>query len=163
MPPVAASNGLPSSSRLRVDVLAPLGRELVGALALDLDGVDQALVLELLERGVDRAGARLPDALGAALDLLDQLVAVLRLLFEQEQERGADVAAPGAGTASSAAAAMVAGAAEAGTEHRLELARVPEGSAAPGHEGDQVLPTAGTAVVVVLLAVVAWTAPLAGC
>ncbi len=107
MPPVAASNGSPSSSRLLSTYVAPLGGELVGALALELDGVDQALVLELLEGRVDRAGARLPDALGAALDLLDELVAVLRLLLEQQQQGGADVAAPGAGAASAATAAMV--------------------------------------------------------
>ena len=73
----------------------------------DSTALDQALVLELLERGVDRAGARLPDALGAALDLLDQLVAVLRLLLEQQEQGGADVAAPGA--AAACAAAMAAG------------------------------------------------------
>ena len=54
---------------------------------------DQALVLELLQRRIDRAGARAPDAVTALLDLLHDLVAVARLLGEQQQRRRADVAA----------------------------------------------------------------------
>ena len=91
----------------------PSSRELVGALALGLDGADQALVLELLERGVDRAGARLPDALGAALDLLDELVAVLRLLVQQERAARRGRRRAGRGRRAAAAAAMAAGAAGA--------------------------------------------------
>src|SRR6185312_7951322 len=53
---------------------------------------DQALVLELLERRVHRAGARAPDSLAALLDLLHDLVAVARLLGEQQQRGRADVA-----------------------------------------------------------------------
>ena len=41
--------------------------------------LDQALVLELRDRRVDRAGARPPGAVGALGDLLDHLVAVQRL------------------------------------------------------------------------------------
>ena len=52
-----------------VDVAAALVGELVGALALELDGVDQALVLQLLEGGVDGARAGLPQAFGAALEV----------------------------------------------------------------------------------------------
>ena len=59
-------------------------------------GLDEAFVLELLERGVDRAGARRPVAATALGDHLDDLVAVHRLLGEERQDRGADVAAPGA-------------------------------------------------------------------
>ena len=103
MPPVAASNGLPSSSRLPATYSRPSAVSSYALLALGLDGLDQALVLELLERGVDRAGARLPDALGAALDLLDELVAVLRLLLEEQEHGGADVAAPGAAAATATA------------------------------------------------------------
>src|SRR5689334_6084527 len=47
-------------------------------------------------RRVDRAGARAPGALAAALDLLHEPVAVARLLGEQDEQGGADVAAPGA-------------------------------------------------------------------
>src|SRR5262249_28747348 len=56
--------------------------------------LDQALVLQLLEGGVDRPRAGLPDAATTLGDLLDQLVAVPRLLGEQRQRRGPDVAAP---------------------------------------------------------------------
>src|SRR5919197_3678039 len=54
---------------------------------------DQPLVLELLQRRVHRAGARAPHALAALLELLHDLVAVARLLGEQQQRGGADVAA----------------------------------------------------------------------
>jgi len=57
-------------------------------------GADQPLVLELLERGVDGAGAGPPDAAAALLQLLHDLVAVARLLGEQGQDGGAHVAAP---------------------------------------------------------------------
>src|SRR5262249_27555352 len=56
-------------------------------------GADQALVLELLKRGIDRAGARAPSSLAALLHLLHDLVAVARLLGDQQQRGGADVAA----------------------------------------------------------------------
>src|SRR5215467_4614082 len=56
--------------------------------------LDQALVLQLLEGGVDRPRAGLPDAATALGDLLDQLVAIPRLLGEQRQRRGSDVTAP---------------------------------------------------------------------
>ena len=61
--------------------------------------LDQALVLELLERGIDRAGARRPVAAAALGDHLDDLVAVHRLLGEEREDGGADVAAacPAAG------------------------------------------------------------------
>ena len=55
--------------------------------------LEQALVGEQLERGVDRAGARPPDAAGARFELLHDLVAVARLLLDEQQDRRADVAA----------------------------------------------------------------------
>src|SRR6185437_15861486 len=58
-------------------------------------GPDQALVLQLLERRVDRAGAGPPDSPAALADLLDDLIAVQRALGQQGQRRRADVAAPG--------------------------------------------------------------------
>ena len=78
----------------------PSGVRLVGALAFGLGRADETLVLELLEGRVDRAGARLPDALGATLDLLDELVAVLRLVLQEQEQGRADVAAPGTAAAS---------------------------------------------------------------
>src|SRR6202040_3276909 len=53
--------------------------------ALALLRADQPFVLELLQRWIDRAGARTPDAVAALLDLLHDLVAVARLLGEQQQ------------------------------------------------------------------------------
>ncbi len=55
--------------------------------------------LELLDRRVDRSGARLPRTVGALGDLLDHLVAVEVLLHvgvEHVEDGGADVAPPGA-------------------------------------------------------------------
>ncbi len=60
--------------------------------------LDQALVLELLQRGIDRAGARRPVPAAALGDHLDDLVAVHRLLREERQDGGADVAPAGAAT-----------------------------------------------------------------
>src|SRR5262249_12089116 len=75
-----------------------LGDALLGegetALAVDLLRRDQPLVLEQLERRVDRARARAPDAAAAGLELLDHLVAVHRTLAKERQHGGADVAAP---------------------------------------------------------------------
>src|SRR5262249_13318992 len=56
--------------------------------------LDQALVLQLLQRRVHRPGAGLPDAVAALRDLLDELVAVPRLLGEQRQGSRPDVTAP---------------------------------------------------------------------
>src|SRR5439155_6370052 len=60
---------------------------------LDLLGADQPLVLELRERRVYRAGARAPYALAALLHLLHDLVAVARLLGQQQQRGRADIPA----------------------------------------------------------------------
>ena len=58
-------------------------------------GGDEALVLEELEGGVDRAGARSPHAVGALLELLDHLVAVHRTLAQEREGGGPHVAPPG--------------------------------------------------------------------
>src|SRR4051794_33303942 len=91
----------------------PYGRHLVGVLgdvapsglrepqdlaAGVLPGREQALVLELLDRRVDRSGARPPRAVGALGDLLDHLVAVEVLLHvgvEHVEDGSAYVAPPG--------------------------------------------------------------------
>src|SRR5699024_3819651 len=74
------------------------------AAAFDLDG-DQALVLELGDRGIDRARARLPRAVGALTDRAHELIAVHRLLGQQGQHRSADLTAPGPSATSAAASA----------------------------------------------------------
>src|SRR5262249_31131435 len=75
-----------------------LGPALVGqrvaVAALGLLGRDEPLVLEHLQRRIDGAGARLPDAAGALADLLDDLVPVHRSLRQQGEDRGPHVAAP---------------------------------------------------------------------
>src|SRR5690606_15489993 len=67
------------------------GEQLLAALGL---ADDQALVLQQLEGGVDRAGAGLPRPAAAFGDLLDHLVAVHRAVLQQGQNRRADVTAP---------------------------------------------------------------------
>src|SRR5579875_480866 len=57
-------------------------------------GADEALILQLLESGVDRPGARPPHAVGALADLLDDLVPVPRPLGQQRQRRRPHVTAP---------------------------------------------------------------------
>src|SRR5262249_48421168 len=56
-------------------------------------GLDQRLVLELLQGGIDRPGARAPDAPTALADLLNDLIAVPGLLGQQRERGGADVTA----------------------------------------------------------------------
>ena len=76
--------------------------------------LDEALVLELPRRRVDRAGARAPDSAAALADFTDDLVAVHRLPGQQGERRGPDVTAPCAQAAHPRAACPWAGAAEAG-------------------------------------------------
>src|SRR3546814_152129 len=82
---------------VRVDVRLPGIGEVQQAASLGVAALDQALVLELLDRRVDRAGARLPRPLAALGDLLDHLISVHRLLGEDGEDRGAYVATPGLG------------------------------------------------------------------
>src|SRR5215203_828857 len=94
-----ALDGVPGRAQLvgvPLDVAAAVVCQLVLLAALAGCDPHEPLVLELLQRGVDRARARTPDAVGALLDLLHQLVAVAWLLGEQHEQRRADVAAPGA-------------------------------------------------------------------
>src|SRR5207249_5949798 len=60
---------------------------------VDLLRADQLLVLELGEGRVDGAGAGAPYALAALLHLLHDLVAVARLLGQQQQRGRADIPA----------------------------------------------------------------------
>src|SRR5262249_10621986 len=89
---------LPGRTQLgaaRLDLGAPRVRQHVDTTVADLFGPDEAFVLELRERRVDRAWARPPDAVRALLDLLHDLVAVERAFCEEEQRRGTDLAPPG--------------------------------------------------------------------
>src|SRR5207244_11898548 len=66
----AATDGLPGLAELlaaRLDVLAARVREGEHPAGALLRGLDEAFVLELRQRGVDRAGARAPDALASLL------------------------------------------------------------------------------------------------
>src|SRR5690606_32199970 len=69
---------------------------------------DEPLVDELLERRVDRAGARPPGAFAAGEDALDEPVAVARVLGEQRQDRAAHVALAGASAEAARAEARAA-------------------------------------------------------
>jgi hypothetical protein len=63
--------------------------------AVRFDRADEPFVLELLEGGVDRSGTRPPGTVAAALELLDDLVPVRRLLGKEHEDRGTDVASGG--------------------------------------------------------------------
>ena len=112
-----------------VTVTADAGRKLAtltdtGRAAVGRDP-DQSLVLELGDRRVHGSGAQLPGAAGALGHGLHELVAVHRLLGEQDQQCGADVAATGAtGPAAPAAATRSArtGPAERAAERPAEPA-----------------------------------------
>src|SRR5262249_42692407 len=73
---------------------ATLVGELVDALPVGLGRAHEALVGQLLERRVHASGARRPRALAALGDLADDLVAMHRLVCEEGDDGGADVAAP---------------------------------------------------------------------
>ena len=66
-----------------------------GASAVQVVGLDEALVLELLEGGVDGAGAGSPATAAARLELLHDLVAVHRLFGEKGQDGGPQGTATG--------------------------------------------------------------------
>src|SRR5450759_532735 len=88
---------VPDLRGVRVDLggLSARGRETEGPGALVVEGLDETLVLELVEGGVDRPRAGPPGATAALCELRDDLVAVARLLGKELQDGGADVAAPG--------------------------------------------------------------------
>src|SRR5580704_1137575 len=65
------------------------------AAAVGLDGSHKPFILELLQGWIDGSGACTPRALAAALELLDDLVPVRRLLGEEHENRCPDVAARG--------------------------------------------------------------------
>ncbi len=81
-----------------LDVATTVVGEAQEPTTVDLAPLDESLVLELLDGGVDRAGAGLPRAPGALGDLLDELVAVHLVAREDVEDGGADVTAarPGA-------------------------------------------------------------------
>ena len=86
-----------------VVVLLEVAAALVGesgelAATLACDG-DVALVLEQGQCGVDRAGAGAPGAVRPSGHLLHELVAVHRLVGEQQQDGAADVTATGSAAA----------------------------------------------------------------
>src|SRR6185437_13252829 len=64
---------------------------------------DEAFVLELVQRRVDRSRAGCPPSTGSVGDGLHQLVAMHRLLGEQQQDRRPHVAARNASTTAAAA------------------------------------------------------------
>src|SRR5262249_44373079 len=109
---------------------------------------DQALVLQLLQRRVHRPGAGLPDAVTALRDLLDELVAVPRLLGEQRQGGSPDVTAPDPGPATAPDLARPWAEPEG---HRAESARAERSAPPPGatrppaHAGTSPAPAPGLA------------------
>src|SRR6478735_404459 len=99
---------------------APCLGERVGLLATGLLGADQALIGEHLEGRIHRACARLPRAAAALLDLVDDLVAVHRLLPQEGEDSGTHVAASHARAD-----------ADVLLEHRLQLVQpLPQAAAA---------------------------------
>jgi hypothetical protein len=111
-------------------VLLDVGLAVVGecgrVAAVDPFELDEALVLELLEDGIDGAGAGRPGTVASFRDLLDQLVSVGRILGEQQESGGPDVAALSA----TSTAATSSGVSVAGTDVPAELAGIVSASAA---------------------------------
>src|SRR5690606_13102632 len=113
--------------------------------------LDEPLVLEQVQSRVDRARARAPLALAALGDLLDDLVAVHGLLGEEQQDGGADVAAPGAPGAATAAPVTTTAvtrteAGPAGAEPRSARTEAgPAGAEAPTAVGRSAEPAASAA------------------
>src|SRR5690606_31422595 len=87
----------------------------VGLATVALDLLDEALVLEQPQGGVDGSGARAPQVLAALGDLAHQLVAVARLLGQQGQDGVAHVAAPSAPAAATTPSSVVVAEAVPGT------------------------------------------------
>src|SRR4051812_47757340 len=107
--------GLAELVRVLLDVAPPLVGEVEDLAAVGVRRGDEALVLQLLQHRVHRAGARPPETAAALPELIHDRVAVARLLREQGENGGADVAAtPPPATAVTAPATG----AEAGTEAR---------------------------------------------
>ncbi len=120
-----------------LDVAGALLGEVDDPAAVGLLDADEAFVLQLRERGVDRAGAGAPGPTRPLGDLLDDLVAVPGLLGDQREHGGADVTAgrAAAPTARAAEAAGEAGGharAEARTERRAAAAAAPAAARGPG-------------------------------
>src|ERR1022692_2598333 len=94
-------NGIPWRVQLvRVGIgIVPsvLGEDVRSPAALPRLRADQAFILQLLQRRVDRPRARPPDTAAPLADLLDDLVPVHRALGQQRERRRADVAALGPG------------------------------------------------------------------
>src|SRR5262249_30174729 len=102
--------------------------------------LQEPFVGEQLQCRVDRAGARAPDAARPGLELLHDLVAVPRLLLDEQQDRRADVAATDPPAAPHPARAEAAEAGRAGEAHREEVAGAAgAGLAGPVAEEDDVL------------------------
>ena len=117
LPPVPAAGTSPRGAQLpgvggRV-LAAGVGEHVAAAARLARFGLDEALVPQLLERRVDRAGARPPESAAALADLADDLVAVHRLLSQERERRGPDITAPCAAPVHPRAVCPRAGAAEA--------------------------------------------------
>src|ERR1039458_9084736 len=68
--------------------------DLKATLTLRIARPHEALVLALGERRIHRSRARAPAPAAALLDLLHQLIAIARLLGQQQQQGHADLAAP---------------------------------------------------------------------
>ena len=120
-------------------VLVDVGAARVGQVdhrpALGLLGAHQAFVGQLRHRRVHRARAGAPCPAGALGDLLDDLVAVHRLLGEQREDRRAHVTARPSSTAAAARAAEAARTAEATTRSATGASEAPGTAEARPAEG----------------------------
>ena len=66
-------------------------RENVGATASGGVDLDEPLVLQLLEYGIDGARTRTPRVIGSLRQFLDELIAVAGLLLQEDKHGGANV------------------------------------------------------------------------
>ena len=101
-PPTTTVDALPGGAVL-LDVAGARLGQVDDPAAFHLLDADQTLVLQLRHRRVDRARAGPPHPAGPLTDLLDDLVAVPRLLRDEGEDGAADVAARGPPAAATAA------------------------------------------------------------
>src|SRR5699024_8376351 len=136
------------------ELVGPLGEELLAVVGEGhqpstavAGGDDQAFVLELRDRGIDRSSAGTPGVPGAFGDRLHQLVTVHRLVGQQQQDRCPDVTALGAATPFATAVARTTGPTSVTVRPASPPARTPTRTVGSGRDRGSVMAGRGRGTV----------------